>query len=775
MPQFGIQIFGRIKPTRKAASGVEVDNDGQQQQQQDSAQKALVTFNVPRHAEDGLVNNKREVFKFRFNSVFQADSTQQQVFEAVALPVADSVLEGYNGTVFAYGQTGSGKTFTITGGAERYEDRGLIPRTLSYLFDQYKQRSEQVFSTAVSYMEIYNEAGYDLLDPKHEAAKLEDLPKVTFMEDGDGGVHLKNLSVTPVGTEEDALNALFLGDTNRMIAETPMNMASTRSHCIFTIHVTSRSPGSAVIRRAKLHLVDLAGSERIKKSGVGGTLLQEAKYINLSLHYLEQVIVALSEKSRTHIPYRNSMMTSLLRDSLGGNCKTSMIATMSLEKKSLDESISTCRFAQRVALVKNDARLNEETDPKLVIARLKSEVEQLRIQLAEVTGQDVKTGPLDEQELQRASAMVDAFVADDDPDATVSFSDSRIVRECLRLLKVRARGAGSGASPGSSEAHDSMVASQQAEVAALLGQLQEREREVETLRTMLELERQQGAAPPFRAGDQREGGQQLQQLQQQQQEEFQRPLQQQEMHRPLQQSTTSPATTPSSSRASSAATGRRSSSLVGPEREAAYEVFKRTYQHTPVINGQKRELKALYTQAKSLGETVSTQRKTMSELKGRLESIRRTRTAIEVAGSEAAGSEPDPREIECRTELEQQKASYKASLTQLKQLKHQIEHLQHLLEKAKVQMHTAFEAFCQQQQEQETAHQHHKSDGLDALSPDQQASVLVYGSPMASRVRKQPEARATPGSAGSSVSDDIAAFYAARDAAAARQSSGQQH
>ncbi|KAG9336838.1 hypothetical protein JZ751_003186 [Albula glossodonta] len=185
------------------------------------------------------------------------------------------------------------------------------------------------------------------------------------MEDEDQNIHLKNLSIQQSANEEEALNLLFLGDTNRMIAETPMNQASTRSHCIFTVHVCSREPGSSMLRRSKLHLVDLAGSERVGKTGVGGQLLTEAKYINLSLHYLEQVIIALSEKNRTHIPYRNSMMTSVLRDSLGGNCMTTMIATVSVDKRNVDESISTCRFAQRVALIKNEALLNEELDPSL--------------------------------------------------------------------------------------------------------------------------------------------------------------------------------------------------------------------------------------------------------------------------------------------------------------------------------------------------------------------------------------------------------------------------
>ncbi|XP_073485086.1 kinesin-like protein KIF6 [Aquarana catesbeiana] len=146
-----------------------------------------------------------------------------------------NVLTGYNGTIFAYGQTGSGKTFTITGGAERYGDRGIIPRTLSYIFEEFQKDSSKVYTLHISYLEIYNECGYDLLDPRHEASKLEDLPKVSIMEDPDQNIHLKNLSLHQANTEEEALNLLFLGDTNRMIAETPMNQASTRSHCIFTI------------------------------------------------------------------------------------------------------------------------------------------------------------------------------------------------------------------------------------------------------------------------------------------------------------------------------------------------------------------------------------------------------------------------------------------------------------------------------------------------------------------------------------------------------------
>uniref|UniRef100_A0AAQ5XNZ9 Kinesin motor domain-containing protein n=1 Tax=Amphiprion ocellaris TaxID=80972 RepID=A0AAQ5XNZ9_AMPOC len=397
---------------------------------------ASLEFVVPRDLADGFVNNKRECYKFRFQKVFDQATKQEEIFEHIAKPVADSVLAGYNGTIFAYGQTGSGKTFTITGGAQRYNDRGIVPRTLSYLYERFSQDSNMVYTTNISYLEIYNEVGYDLLDSRHEASRLEDLPKVMIMEDPDQNIHLRNLSMQQSANEEEALNLLFLGDTNRMIAETPMNQASTRSHCIFTVHLCRREPGSATVRRSKLHLVDLAGSDRVSKTGLNGQLLTEAKYINLSLHYLEQVIIALSEKNRSHIPYRNSTLTSVLRDSLGGNCMTTMIATLAVDRRNLDESISTCRFAQRVALIKNEAILNEELDPALLIARLKREVLSLKEELAMVTGEQ-RDDQLTVEEIQKLEKQVKAFLDDTDPDFTLSLGpDMRKIQYCFSLLKV---------------------------------------------------------------------------------------------------------------------------------------------------------------------------------------------------------------------------------------------------------------------------------------------------------------------------------------------------
>uniref|UniRef100_A0A3P9BTZ9 Kinesin family member 6 n=1 Tax=Maylandia zebra TaxID=106582 RepID=A0A3P9BTZ9_9CICH len=471
-----IQIFARIKPTKKNVAVYSVDNENQT--------GSSLEFFVPKDLADGFVNNKRECYNFRFQKVFDQVAKQEEIFENIAKPVADSVLAGYNGTIFAYGQTGSGKTFTITGGAEQYSDRGIIPRTLSYLYERFSQDSSMVYTTHISYLEIYNEMGYDLLDSRHEASRLEDLPKVMIMEDQDQNIHLRNLSLQQSVNEEEALNLLFLGDTNRMIAETPMNQASTRSHCIFTVHLCRREPGSATLRRSKLHLVDLAGSDRVSKTGLNGQLLTDAKYINLSLHYLEQVIIALSEKNRSHIPYRNSMLTSVLRDSLGGNCMTTMIATMAVERRNLEESISTCRFAQRVAVIKNEAILNEELDPALLIASLKREILSLKEELAMVTGEQ-RDDRLTPEEIQKLEELVKAYLDDPDPDVTLSLGpDMRKIQHCFSLLKGgKNRSSDDKATPAATGREEEIQHSHQSagEVAKLKEMLGQRDNEISIL------------------------------------------------------------------------------------------------------------------------------------------------------------------------------------------------------------------------------------------------------------------------------------------------------
>ncbi|KRX01515.1 P-loop containing nucleoside triphosphate hydrolase [Pseudocohnilembus persalinus] len=300
----------------------------------------------------------RDIMDFNFTQVLSEDVSQEQVFNKVAKPVVDNCMQGFNGTVFAYGQTGSGKTYTMNG-SETWQDRGIIPRTISYIYDQIEARQDDIeFNLYISFMEIYNENAYDLLDHRHLDSPLESWNKINLMEDDFGNIHLKNVSVHSCSEEQQCIDLLMMGSFIRQVSSTPMNQSSSRSHAVFTITFEGKQKNSEMQFISKLHLVDLAGSERIQKSNIDGQLVNEAKYINLSLTYLEQVILALNDKQkngqRQHIPYRNSLMTTILKDSLGGNCQTVMVATASAELQNYEETISTLRFSQRVGQLENE-------------------------------------------------------------------------------------------------------------------------------------------------------------------------------------------------------------------------------------------------------------------------------------------------------------------------------------------------------------------------------------------------------------------------------------
>ncbi|XP_030854411.1 kinesin-like protein KIF6 [Strongylocentrotus purpuratus] len=697
MVKQGIKIFCRVKPTKAKTGLYEVDED-------DNEEPTRLSFVVPRDQASGFINNKKEEYAFRFEKVFEQKTKQDEIFEYVARDVVDNALMGYNGTIFAYGQTGSGKTFTITGGAERFVDRGIIPRTLSYLYEQYAKNPEYVYTTHISYLELYNESGYDLLDPKHEAAKLEDLPKVTLMEDSDGNTQMKNIMTHQASNEEEALNWLFLGDTNRMIAETPMNQASTRSHCIFTIHVSVREAGSATLRRAKVHLVDLAGSERVAKTGVGGNLLKEAKYINLSLHFLEQVIVALSEKSRTHIPYRNSMMTAVLRDSLGGNCMTTMIATCSVEKKNIDESISTCRFAQRVALIKNDAVLNEELDPKLMIAKLKMEISELKNQLALTSGEQ-STDELTQEEIDRLQERVAAYIEDPDPECRLNVgADMRKINECFRILKrhQEERSSRPDDTPPPSYTPDTSYMAG-AEVKKLQSMVQQRDNEINILVNMLKKEKKR-ALDAIKQASVGGGG-----------------ANPDTRHRPTNSRSASEEDTPHSRHHTTGSSQSQSSygSRMGHSeeeegesslshrprssrrilgdmtvgRQEAFEIFRRDYEHNVAIEDNKHQLKERYGAAKTYGQQVNDCRQNINKVKRQFE---HRRMQLAMAGDVVA-EEEDEVEANLRMHLEDEKTRYKDVFNNLRVMKTEIEHLQHLLERSRLQLQKDFEVWWAEQ------------------------------------------------------------------------------
>ena len=280
-----------------------------------------------------------------------------------------------------YGQTGAGKTYTMSGGSQNYKFRGVIPRSISHLFHEIQNKPELSYVVRISYTEIYNELIYDLLS---SIPPSEQTGNIMIQDDPKFGITVKGLTLVLANSEEDALNQLFEGETNRTVAEHKLNKTSTRSHCVYTVHLECRSrvESSEKVVYSKLNLVDLAGSERTKKTGSEGLTLTEANFINKSLSYMEQVVIALSEKNRDHVPYRQSKLTYMLKDSIGGNSRTSMIANIWPEPEHMEESISTFRFATRMMRVANEATINVELDPGQLVERYKREIRDLKQELA---------------------------------------------------------------------------------------------------------------------------------------------------------------------------------------------------------------------------------------------------------------------------------------------------------------------------------------------------------------------------------------------------------
>ena len=310
---------------------------------------------------------ERNNYKFNFDRIFQPSSTQEEIYSYGVKGIIDSVLNGYNGTVLAYGQTGSGKTYTMQGEIGNEKTKGIIPRMIKHVFDYiHEQNSSSEFMLKVSMIEIYQEKIRDLLD-----ISRVNLP---IRQDSIKGIYVDGCSERYVGCPRDVLNALELGANNRVQAATNMNEHSSRSHSIFilTINQTNKKEGFSKI--GKLYLVDLAGSEKISKSGVTGFNIIEAEKINLSLTTLGRVIYNLTDGKSQHVPYRESKLTRVLQESLGGNSKTCLIITCSPSIYNESETLSTLRFGERAKKIKNKPKINKE----VTIAELQKLISQLK-------------------------------------------------------------------------------------------------------------------------------------------------------------------------------------------------------------------------------------------------------------------------------------------------------------------------------------------------------------------------------------------------------------
>ncbi|KAM9332595.1 kinesin-1 heavy chain-like [Pholidichthys leucotaenia] len=289
---------------------------------------------------------------YYFDRVFQSNTTQVQFYNAVALKIVKDVLEGYNGTIFAYGQTSSGKTHTMEGKLHDPEMMGIIPRIVQDIFNYIYSMDENLeFHIKVSYFEIYLDRIKDLLDvSKTNLSVHEDKNRVPYV---------KGCTERFVCSPEEVMEAIDEGKSNRHVAVTNMNEHSSRSHSIFLINIKQENSQMEQKLSGKLYLVDLAGSEKVGKTGAEGTVLDEAKMINKSLSALGNVISALAEGS-TYVPYRDSKMTRILQDSLGGNCRTTMVICCSPSAFNDAETRSTLLFGQRAKTIKNTVCLNVE-------------------------------------------------------------------------------------------------------------------------------------------------------------------------------------------------------------------------------------------------------------------------------------------------------------------------------------------------------------------------------------------------------------------------------
>jgi len=351
----GVRVCARFRPPNK----------------REQAQGGKIIVKVSEdHIGATILDRSKKTYVF--DRVFPYSDDQEAVYKYTGEPLVEQVLAGFNCTIFAFGQTGSGKTYTMQGVDE---NPGIIPRMVDHLFecimnpDGFSERCE--FMVRVQYVEIYNEKIRDLLEPGNADLRVR--------EHRDKGVYIEDAARPFIGSPEEVMELMDQGAENRAVTSTNMNDTSSRSHAVFMMLVEQRDIDTEAKKTSKLMLVDLAGSEKVRKTGAVGSVLKEAQNINRSLSCLGQVINCLTE-ARSYVPYRDSKLTRLLSDSLGGNSKTCIIVTASPCSFNLEETISTMRFGQRCKRVKNKPKVNKEisvAEYKKIVAKMERKIQKL--------------------------------------------------------------------------------------------------------------------------------------------------------------------------------------------------------------------------------------------------------------------------------------------------------------------------------------------------------------------------------------------------------------
>ncbi|XP_072003216.1 kinesin-like protein KIF21A isoform X4 [Engystomops pustulosus] len=373
---------------------------------------------------------------FTFDYVFDIDSRQDEIYLQCTEKLIEGCFEGYNATVFAYGQTGSGKTYTMGTGFDvniTDEEQGIIPRAVRHLFRRIEARKQAAleqglpppdFKVNAQFLELYNEEVLDLFDTTRDIDARNKKSNIKIHEDSNGGIYTVGVTTRNVASEVEMMQCLKLGALSRTTASTQMNVQSSRSHAIFTIHlcqtrvclkldteenldnrITSESSQMNEFETltAKFHFVDLAGSERLKRTGATGDRAKEGISINCGLLALGNVISALGDQSKkvTHVPYRDSKLTRLLQDSLGGNSQTVMIACVSPSDRDFMETLNTLKYANRARNIKNKVMVNQDRTSQQINA-LRNEITRLQMELMEY-----KTGKriIDEEGVESINDM----------------------------------------------------------------------------------------------------------------------------------------------------------------------------------------------------------------------------------------------------------------------------------------------------------------------------------------------------------------------------------
>ena len=329
--------------------------------------------------------SSKENHTFTFDRVFDPATSQSDVYDYSISHILDDFLQGYNGTVLAYGQTGSGKSYTMMG-PSIYDSntKGIIPRISQHLFDRISTAGPEIeYSISINYFEIYMEQIQDLLNPlsnpetPHERSSTPTSPstpkqsRFSINQDKENGIHIKGLTEIRVTSSQELLQVLQRGLKNRTSSPTLMNQESSRSHAIFQVKLSQKHIETEIIKNSHLFLVDLAGSEKIDKTGVMGQTLEEAKKINKSLSALGNVINTLSENKSSHVPYRDSKLTRVLQESLGGNSRTSLIINCSPSSLNSAETLSTLRFGTRAKKIQNAPHINTELSTSALKKKVK--------------------------------------------------------------------------------------------------------------------------------------------------------------------------------------------------------------------------------------------------------------------------------------------------------------------------------------------------------------------------------------------------------------------